>query len=222
MKIKPIGHSSFSIQGKTSTGGKLTVVTDPFDPKKVGLPYPKQDADVVTVSHQHDDHNWVEGVKNAPFVVDTPGEYELSGLRIFGIHSFHDDKEGENRGPNTIYVYDFKEARVAHLGDLGHTLNSDQQEALEFVDVLLVPVGGFYTIDPKTAMMVIESIEPKIVIPMHYKLDAKTPKLSKIDKISTVDDFLKEANGVASKKESEFTLKSYSDLPHTTEIVVLE
>src|SRR4029079_14939435 len=114
---------------KTPSGQEVSVVTDPFDPKSVGYPYPKQKANVVTLSHHHPDHNNVEAVENAngetPIIFDTPGEYEVGGLIINGIKSFHDDSQGSQRGPNTIFTYDFAEARIAHLGDLGHKLEPE-------------------------------------------------------------------------------------------------
>ena len=113
------------------------------------------------------------------------------------------------------------EARVAHLGDLGHTLDSDQLEALELVDIIIIPVGGVYTVNPKIALYVIESIEPKVVIPMHYKIDDKIPKLPKLEELSALEDFLKEASGIPSKTTDEFSIKGHSDLPHSTEIIAL-
>src|SRR3990167_1143226 len=108
MKIKYLGHSSFKIEGKGTTGESVTVITDPFD-KSVGFPYPSdQTADILTISHQHSDHN---ATKKELLTIDTPGEYEIKGLRIFGIKSFHDDKNGAERGPNTMFVYDFVESR---------------------------------------------------------------------------------------------------------------
>jgi len=222
MKIKYLGHSSFKIQGKTSTGENVTVITDPFNSKYVGIPYKKQEADIVTVSHEHEDHNFIENIKGKHgdeyFLINTPGEYELSGLRIFGIRTYHDEKEGAERGQNTMVVFDFEEARVAHLGDLGHKLVGEALESLDNVDILLVPVGGFYTIDAKTAINVTEAVEPKIVIPMHYKTNQHT---SDFDKISDLEEFKKEANGIISETLDELVIKSKSDLPNDLNIVYL-
>ena len=221
MKINYLGHSSFRIKGKSNNGDQVTVVVDPFDPKSTGLTYPKQTADIVTISHHHPDHDFVEKVEKSGekdlFIIDTPGEYEVCGLRIFGVHSFHDDKQGKKRGPNTIYIYDFEEARVAHLGDLGHELTADEMEELENIEILIVPVGGIYTIDPKIAMQVVESIEPMIVIPMHYKTDKHNDSF---EKLATLEDFIKEA-GVETKPETELNIKSKSDLPQVLTIVSL-
>ena len=217
MKINYLGHSSFIISGNGHDEQKVTLVTDPFDPKMLGLPYHKQDADIVTCSHEgHGDHDWYEGIKKVDekdyFLINTPGEYEIRGVRIFGIKSFHDDKQGKERGQNTIFVFDFEEARIAHLGDLGHPLDSEQIEALEGVDILMVPVGGTFTIDSRQAVNVIEEIEPKIVIPMHYKVEGMTPAFEKLE---TLEDFLKEA-GIDVKESEDLKIKSKSDLPQDT------
>ncbi len=222
MKIKYFGHSSFKISGKTSTGADITIVTDPFNEKDVGIPYSTQEADIVTISHQHKDHNALDKIKGTPgddyFVADTPGEYEIKGLRILGLKSFHDNKEGAERGKNTIFIFDFADGRIAHLGDLGHELSSDQQEQIENIDVLLTPVGGIYTIGPKSAKNVIEDIEPLVVIPMHYKTDKH---IESFKELATLDDFLKES-GSQAKPEKELIIKSSSDLPENLKIIPLE
>lgn len=221
MKISYLGHSSFKITGKTATREKITIITDPFDPKVVGLPYPAQEADIVSFSHEtHADHNYVEGIKSTGFfLLNTPGEYEIKGLRVFGVKTYHDAKEGKERGQNTIFIFDFEEARVAHLGDLGHELSADQLEELEGIDILLFPVGGEFTIGGELALKVMESIEPKIAIPMHYR----TPKhLEAFEKLATVEEFVAEENGIVTH-EKELDIKSKSDLPaDMTKIIVLE
>ena len=211
MKINYLGHSSFLITGKTNTGEEVSVVTDPFDPKSTGLTFSKQPADIVTLSHDHANHNFLKNIEGKPvenyLLIDTPGEYEIKGLRVFGIKGYHDNKEGAERGNNTMYVYDFAEATVAHLGDIGHTLNGNQLELLEDVDILMIPVGGKFTIDPKTAMQVIESIGPKVVIPTY-------------DELATLSDFLSES-GTEAAIEKAFSIKSKSDLPQETKIMPL-
>jgi len=221
MKINYLGHSSFLITGKTNTGEEVSLVTDPFDPKAVGLSYSKQKADIVTISHNHPDHFYLKNIEgeanNGYFLIETPGEYELKGLRVFGIKSFHDDKNGLDRGGNIMYVYDFAEATIAHLGDIGHTLDSNQLELLEEVDILMIPVGGKFTVDPKIAMQIIESIEPKIVIPMHYKSEKMIPAY---DELSTLQGFLAEA-GTEATTEKNLIIKAKSDLPQETKIIPL-
>lgn len=167
MEIKYIGHSSFLIKTKTAK-----VVTDPFDPKMVGLKFPKTEGDIVTVSHGHDDHNQhqqvvtVEG--KSPLVFDMPGEFESKGVRIFGFRSFHDDKKGEERGENTLYKIEAEGISVLHCGDLGFVPDDSFIDSIGDVDILMVPVGGFYTIDPEAASQLVKKVEPAIVIPMHY------------------------------------------------------
>ncbi|PJA40249.1 MBL fold metallo-hydrolase [candidate division WWE3 bacterium CG_4_9_14_3_um_filter_34_6] len=222
MKITYLGHSSFSIKAKTNTSEEITLVTDPFSKESVGINYKPQKADIVTISHDHADHNYTKNITGTAFtdyyLLDTPGEYEIKGLRVFGIKSYHDDKEGTERGQNIIFVYDFPEARICHLGDLGHPLNSNQLELLEDIDILLVPVGGKYTVDTKLAMQIIESIEPKIAIPMHYKTNNHNESYKDL---ATLEDFLKEA-GINTPLEKELTVKSQSDLGSDLKILPLE
>lgn len=221
MKIKYLGHSSFKIIGKTQFGEEVTVITDPFNSKSVGLPYPTQKADVVTLSHLHDDHNAIENIEgeaNSDYVlIETPGEYEIKGLRIFGVKSYHDDKQGKERGTNNIYIYDFNEARVAHLGDIGHALESSQLEELENIDILMLPVGGVYTIDSKAAMQIIEAIEPSVTIPMHYKTAKHTDAYKELSDLET---FIKES-GIEVEAQKELSIKSHTDLDQITNILPL-
>jgi L-ascorbate metabolism protein UlaG (beta-lactamase superfamily) len=163
MDITYLGHSSFRIRGKNAV-----VVTDPYSPD-VGLKFPRHiEADIVTVSHDHGDHNAVSQVEGSPYVVNGPGEYEIKGIGVVGISVFHDTEKGASRGRNTIYRIEVDGVSIVHLGDLGHALSSDEVDALDGVNVLLVPVGGLHTIDGKVASQIITDIEPSIVIPMHY------------------------------------------------------
>ena len=215
MQIKYLGHSSFKIKGKTYSGKDVVVITDPFKPEAVGkLKFPKQEAQIVTLSHADEDHSELENITGEAIkdfvVLDTPGEYEIKDLIINGIKSYHDTVQGAERGKNTIFIYDFEEARVMHLGDLGHKLTTEQLDLLEEdIDILIIPVGGEYTIDPKTATEVIEQIEPAIVIPMHYKTDAHNENYKNL---KTIDDFISEI-GVTPERVSDFTLKAHKDLP---------
>lgn len=223
MRIKYLGHSSFLIEGKTSHTQAIKLVTNPFDPKAVGFPFPNVAANAITSSHEgHKDHDWYEGVKGiddqSPIIINTPGEYEVNGLRIIGLKSYHDDKKGEERGPNTIYVYDFDVARVAHLGDIGHLPSSELMEALDGTEILFIPVGGKYTIGAKRAMEIIENIEPLIVIPMHYKTDKHSENFAEIE---TLQNFLDEV-GVKPTPQKELKIKSKSDLPTELTVIILE
>lgn len=178
------GHSCFKIQDRIGPDG-VTVVTDPFD-KATGLKVPNFEADIVTVSHQHHDHNNIGALRGQPFVIDCPGEYDYKGVLVEGIDSFHDAEEGAKRGSNTIYRIEIDDISVVHLGDLGHVLDNSQLEKLAGTDILLIPVGGNYTLDAKLASEVIAQIEPRLVIPMHYKVEGL-----QID-IEGVDKFIKE------------------------------
>jgi len=206
------GHSCFKIQDKTGTEG-LTLVTDPFD-KATGLKVPNFEADIVTVSHDHHDHNNVKALRGNPYVVESAGEYDVKGVMIEGVESFHDDKQGAERGNNIIYRIEMDDITVAHLGDLAHVLDNKQLEKLVGTDILLIPVGGKYTLDAKKAVEVISQIEPRIVIPMHYKT-----KDLKID-LDEVDKFIKEM-GVEPTREDKLKINK-KDLPQEDmELVIL-
>ena len=177
MNISWYGHSWFKIQTKAKRGGEdVVIITDPFD-KSIGLRRPQGQANIVTVSHNHNDHNDTELLKGDFFVADSPGEFSIQGVTIEGISSFHDNKEGLDRGRNTIFVFETEDLRVCHLGDLGHELTEDQIDAIGDVDILMIPIGGTYTLDAKGAKKVVGQIEPKIIIPMHYKIDGLTIEL---------------------------------------------
>lgn len=186
MDIVYFGHSSFIISGKSAS-----VVTDPFDPKKVGLKFPKVQADIVTVSHDHGDHNKVDLVEGAK-VINGPGEYEVKGISLIGISTYHDEKKGKLRGKNTIYVIEVDGVRIVHLGDIGHKLTEKEQELIGDVDILMVPVGGVYTIGDAQAAEIVRGFEPNITIPMHYQMKGLDPKT--FSKLSTVDHFLSDVS----------------------------
>ena len=207
------GHSCFKIQDKIGTDG-VTLVTDPFD-KETGLKVPNFEADIVTVSHDHHDHNNIGALRGTPFVIECAGEYDYKGILVEGIDSFHDEKKGEERGGNIIYRIEVDDISVAHLGDLGTVLDNTQLEKLVGTDVLLIPVGGKYTLDAKKAVEVISQIEPRIVIPMHYKTDGL-----KIDGLDPIDKFIKEI-GLTPSYEEKLKI-SKKDLPvEDMEIVIL-
>ncbi len=219
MQITWLGHACFKIQARNN-GDNITIITDPFD-NSIGLKITKQSADIVTISHQHYDHNNLGAIKlirnnkdkEGAFLIETPGEYEIKGIFIQGIPSFHDKEQGAKRGINTIYRFEVEGMSLAHLGDLGHILDDEQLEKLQGIDIVFIPVGGKYTIDGKEAVEVIQQIEPRIVIPMHYKI----PNL-KID-IDKVDNFLKE---IGLKGESLDKLKILKkDLPQDKMKVIL-
>ncbi len=215
-KIYWAGQSCFQISVSNSRDHSADIVIDPYD-EKIGLKLPNLSADIILVTHDHHDHNNIKGVKGDPFVIQGPGEYEVKGIFIKGISSFHDDKEGKERGQNTIYVIEAEDMKFCHLGDLGQKQLSDEQlEKIDGIDVLMIPVGGKYTIDSSEAQKIIAEIEPKIVIPMHYAL----PKI-KLE-IDDIAKFLKTMGKNSVTPQDKLIVKS-STLPKDgMEIVVLQ
>lgn len=214
MDIYYLGHSSFQIVGKD-----VSIVTDPFDEKNVGFKFPKVSADIVTVSHQHEDHNKSEQVGGVSMVVSGPGEYEIKRVSVFGIPSFHDDKKGQERGKNTIYVIEIEGIFIAHLGDLGHKLSDSDLEALGSIDVLMIPVGGHYTIDHKVAAEIVRSVEPKVILPMHYQSEGLNPSI--FASLEGVDEFVNEL-GLKKEEMKKLSIKEASLNPDEQVIVLLD
>jgi L-ascorbate metabolism protein UlaG (beta-lactamase superfamily) len=211
MEILYLGHSSFLLKNK-----EVKVVCDPFG-KSTGFNQAKVGADIVTISHnQHDDHKDLSLVDGEYMVIDGPGEYEIKEVSITGISSFHDNKEGKERGKNTIYVFDIDELRVCHLGDLGHSLNEKQLKQIGSVDILLVPVGGEFTINPEQAKKVVDQVEPSIVIPMHFKTKEHNKKY---ESLKPVGAFVEEM-GMERKNEAKLKIKKL-DLPEEMELIIL-
>lgn len=194
------------------------MVTDPFDPQVVGLKYSGVEADIVTISHDHADHNQAALVKNVKKVVDGPGEYEILGISIIGFSSFHDDKNGSLRGKNTIYVFEMDGLRLAHLGDLGHELSERLVEDMGEIDILMIPVGAEYTIGPDIATSIVQAIEPKFVIPMHYQISGLAPET--FSKLLPVEAFLKEV-GISVETLPKLSVKK-EDLGEEQKVIVLE
>ncbi|MFA5318530.1 MAG: MBL fold metallo-hydrolase [Patescibacteria group bacterium] len=208
MYIQHLGHSCFKLQGKDSKGENITIITDPFD-KEYGLRVPSSEADIVTVSHNHNDHNNTSAIKGDFYTIDTAGEYEIKDTFIQGIDSAHDDNGGKENGGNIIFRINIEDVVVTHLGDLGHALDNKQIEALQGTDILMVPVGGVYTLDAKKAVEVINQIEPRIIIPMHYQVPGLKFKSGKM--IDGVDKFIKEF-GVKPTEEEKLKITK-KDLP---------
>lgn len=214
MDISYLGHSSFRIKTKSAV-----LVTDPFDPTMVGFKYSGVEGDIVTVSHDHNDHNKSELVKGVKKVVNSPGEYEISGVSIIGIGTYHDSEGGEKRGKNTIFVIEADGLRLAHLGDLGHKLTDEVVDQMGSVDVLFVPVGGEYTLGPKEAAEVCVKIDPYFIVPMHYQ--APGLKAESFAKLSGVDDFLKET-GLPVERLPKFVIKKEDILEdQNSKVIVL-
>ncbi|MDP1722475.1 MAG: MBL fold metallo-hydrolase [Candidatus Gottesmanbacteria bacterium] len=214
MDITYLGHSSFKLRGKAAT-----VVTDPYG-SNIGLTFPKHvEADIVTVSHQHEDHNALRLVEGNPFIVTGPGEYEIKGVGVVGLGVYHDDQKGAKRGKNTIYRIEIDGLSVVHLGDLGHELTAADVDSLDGVDILLVPVGGVYTIDASVAAKIVGEIEPTIVIPMHYNRPGLDQKM--FAELSGVDAFLKEMGKTEVSPQPKFSV-TRDKLPEEMQVVVLQ
>jgi L-ascorbate metabolism protein UlaG (beta-lactamase superfamily) len=209
MEINWLGHSCFRLKGS-----RATVITDPYSPD-LGYTLGKTTANVITVSHQHSGHSNIGAIGGDPRAVVGPGEYEISGVLIIGMPSYHDEYKGEKRGKNTIYVLEIDEMTICHLGDLGHTLSTNQAEELDNIDILMVPVGGVSTIDAVGAAEIVRQLEPKVVIPMHYKTNAIKRQLAPID------NFLNEM-GIKDAEPQPKVNFTKSNLPLVTQIYLLD
>lgn len=214
MDITYLGHASFKLKGRNAT-----VITDPYDAKFLGLKFPKNSADIVTVSHTHGDHNSIEQIADIKKVISGPGEYEVMGVSIIGYQTFHDDKKGLERGKNTIYVYEMDSLRIAHLGDLGHTLSEGLVEEIGTIDILMIPVGGFFTVDAEKASEIFRAIEPSIAIPMHFKVPGMSEEISA--KLSTEEDFVKQS-GLSPEKMDKLSVKKVDIPDEGQKLIILE
>jgi L-ascorbate metabolism protein UlaG (beta-lactamase superfamily) len=210
MKIKYLAHSAFLI----TSGGGVKIITDPYTPAG-GLKYQpiKETADIVTVSHEHGDHNFTKAVLGNPLVLRDSGD--AKGIKFNAVPAAHDESGGSQRGKNMLFCFSVDGITVCHCGDLGHALTPAQVKALGKVDVLLVPVGGFFTIDAKTAGKVCDQLKPAVIIPMHYKTEkADFP-------IGGVEEFTKGKMNVSFVNSSEVELTP-GKLPQAPQIVVLQ
>ena len=214
MKIKWLGHACFLL---TSDAG-LRIVTDPYTPGGFGLQYrpPAEKADIVTVSHEHADHNNVGDVKGNPQIVRGAGVHQVKGIEIKGVSTSHDEMSGSQRGSNTVFCFALDGVRVCHLGDLGHDLTAGSLAEIGEVDVLLIPVGGSFTIDADVASRVADRLAAKVVIPMHFK-NERCPDFP----VAGVADFQKKRQRVRTVDGSEVEIKK-DGLPSETETVVLK
>ena len=208
MEIFWLGHSCFLIRGK-----EKNIITDPYHPD-LGYHLGEPDADIVTLSHFHPGHNYIEGVVNEPKRIQSPGEYEIGGTFITGVASFHDNRKGDLRGKNTIYIIEMDGITLCHLGDLGHTLAAHSIEEIGDIDILFLPVGEVSTMPVDTAVDIVRQLEPPIVIPMHYKTAAFTGDLSPVDK------FLDKMRIRELEARPKLSITS-SSLPSTTQTIVL-
>lgn len=211
-----IWHGQACFQIKTGQNHKQTnIVIDPFS-EKIGLKLPKLEADILLITHHHYDHDNVKAVGGQPFLIDGPGEYDVKNIDIIGIPAFHDNSQGEERGKVTMYVIKADGLRICHLSDLGQKeLTPEQIEAIGEVDILMVPVGGVYTIDGNLAQKIVNQIEPRIVIPMHFKIKGLNIGLEGVEK------FLKAMGQEEIMSQSKLVIKQ-QNLPLETKVVLLK
>ena len=215
MKITWYGHAAFKIL----TAAGTRIIIDPYEHGAFGgaLSYGKitDEADIVLTSHDHADHNNVRDIKGKFTRISKAGAYDVGGLKITGFPTFHDPSQGRERGTNLLFLIEADDLRLVHTGDLGHVLGDDTAQAIGSVDVLLVPVGGFYTIDAKEAGEVVNILKPRIVIPMHFKT-------RKCDfPIASVEEFTRGKTDVQVIEGAELEITKAA-LPSSTRITLLK
>jgi L-ascorbate metabolism protein UlaG (beta-lactamase superfamily) len=204
-----LGHGCFRLRGRSAA-----VVTDPYPPA-IGLKLARMDADLVTVSHDHQNHNFTQVVRDGAYEIHGPGEYEVAGVSVIGVPTFHDADKGATHGRNTVYLIEIDDMRVCHLGDLGHKLDDAEAEAIASPDVLLVPVGGRTAMNAAQAAEVVRQLEPRYVVPMHYAIPGLKLELD------TIDRFLKEMGVTTAEAQPKLTVQRSSG-DYDTKVVVLE
>jgi L-ascorbate metabolism protein UlaG (beta-lactamase superfamily) len=207
------GHSCFRLRGRGAA-----VVTDPYPPS-LGPKLPRLEANLVTISHSHDNHSYPRVVAKDPFVINQPGEYEVAGIAVLGMPTFHDSQEGASHGRNTVYMIEMDDIRVCHLGDLGHTLDDATLERLNNTDVLLVPVGGGRTLAGAAGAEVVRQVGPRFVVPMHYALPSVRVEMQPVER------FLQEMGlaGSEPQAQAKLSVQASSAAPDAeTKVVVLE
>jgi L-ascorbate metabolism protein UlaG (beta-lactamase superfamily) len=178
MEVTWYGHAAFLI----TTGQGIKIITDPYKPGgSIAYAAIPDEADIVTVSHAHDDHSYVEGLSGKPQVIKGAGRHEIRGVIVEGFASYHDDAGGSQRGGNTIFTFDADGIRMCHLGDLGHILSDKEVQKIGQVDVLCIPVGGFFTIGPQEATTVADQLHPHLIFPMHVKTAKCTLPIEPVD-----------------------------------------
>lgn len=208
MEITWLGLSCFRIRGS-----QAVIITDPVPPDS-GYALVKQTADIVTVSHKHPSHSYTAGVSGQPRIVSGPGEYEIAGVLMLGLTTYHDAVKGQTRGKNTIYLMEIDGIAVCHLGDIGHVLTDEHLEQMGKIDILMLPVGGVSTINAAMAAEIVRKVEPKVVIPMHYKTLLTSRELDPLE------NFLKEMGQGQIETRPKLSITK-NNLPLTMQVVVL-
>lgn len=209
MDVTWFGHSCFRLRFRGAT-----LITDPYN-NDLGLKLSRQRADIVTISHEHADHNNTRAMGGEPMFLRGPGEYERAGIFVFGIPTFHDRRNGRDRGRNTAYLIEGEGLSICHLGDVGHVLTQAQAEQLNSLDVLFIPVGGHGTISAGEAAEVVGLLEPRFVIPMHYQLQGVKLKLDPVSK------FLQEMGVQKVAPQESLRVVAVAE-PQETQVVLLE
>jgi L-ascorbate metabolism protein UlaG (beta-lactamase superfamily) len=207
MRIVWHGHACFEVNNG------VTVVTDPHDGKSIGIAPPSVEADVVLLSHDHFDHNYARIVGGNPNVVESMINEPVMGMRTRAFQTYHDGQDGRKRGENRVYKFELDGVSFCHLGDLGHPLSEEMISALGDLDVLFIPVGSVFTIDGETAWKLVTKVQPKVAVPMHYRV--KGLSLS----IRPLGDFLDQAGAPIMRVGNEVTFEK-EDLPQSTEVWV--
>lgn len=214
MQIIWKGQACFQILVSRVKEEPLRIVIDPYG--EIGLRSLSLEADIALFTHDHEDHNNAKALRGEPFLLASPGEYEVKGVFIRGISSYHDEIQGKERGLNTMYCIEAEDIKVCHLGDLGQKeLTSEQLEAIGDLDLLLIPVGGVYTIGPKEAAGIVHQLEPRIVIPMHFAI----PKLK--FKLGGVEEFLKAMGAKGIQPQEKLTIKAKDLTGEETKVFML-
>lgn len=218
MEITWYGQSFFEIKTRDNEKNSVSLIIDPFD-EKTGLKVPNLESQILLVSHSHSDHSNIKAIKGGYFLIQEPGEYEIKNVLIKAIPSFHDNSQGKEDGPNIIFKIEAEGLKICHLGDLGQKeLDEEQLEQIGEVDVLIIPVGASHVIAGKEAAEIVSQIEPKMIIPMHYKI----PKLKY--EYETAEKFLKTmgAEGIQPQKKIKISAKDMAGEKEEAEIVILE
>jgi L-ascorbate metabolism protein UlaG (beta-lactamase superfamily) len=209
MDVTWLGHGCFRLRGRNAA-----VVTDPYPPA-IGLKLSRMDADLVTISHEHENHNYTQVVRDGAYEIHGPGEYEVAGVSVIGVPTYHDAEKGTKYGRNTVYLIEIDDVRICHLGDLGHKLEDAEAEAVASPDVLLVPVGGLTAMNAAQAAEVVRQLEPRYVVPMHYAIPGLKLQLDPLDR------FLKEMGVTSAEPQPKLAVQKSSG-DYDTKVVVLD